>query len=86
MTYLPSYLQRILNNPRNEFTIRHNARSHFNYFLVASLETAFSLPQMRDVPGAVADDLDFDVPESVDSGFLGEHLLRGTFFHGSFDG
>ena len=83
--YMLGHSQRIVDDFRDQLSIRNYARCKLNDFLVSPLDTAFALPEVRYVSGAVSDDLNFDMAEAVYGGLFGEELLRWRFFDGTFD-
>lgn len=82
---MSSHPQRILNDSPNQLPVRYQTWCHFDNLLIPPLNTAFAFPQMSNISSSIANSLDFNMAESIDSGLFGENLIRRALLHGSLD-
>jgi hypothetical protein len=65
----------IFNNLRDDTPMFYRARSYLDNLLVPPLDRALTLPEVRYIPLTIADDLNFNMAETIHGRFLGEDLL-----------
>ena len=84
-TNMSGHSQRIFDHLGNQLAIRHDTWCQLNDLLVSSLNAALAFPKVCYSPTAVSNDLNFDVPETINCSFLSKYLLGRALFDCSFD-